>query len=768
MRTATREHTQTDRLSGLKQEPRTWLRLGAAAAAAFLFAGLRVSDLFSPFAAALMAAWPFDGLVGVFCGGALGLFSSLPWPQALTRTAALLLVGLFRLAIEKRFLSLRRRILLPVVAACATAACGLVYGAFAGVSAVSLLLLAAESVTAGVGCGLFLRVLSLPVRAVGLPNLSAQDKALLGLCGCVLLLCASSYTAFHLSPARIAACFAVLLCAGMDGAKGGALSGLCAGLSFGLLPQTRFLLALYAVPGLLCGVFSPLGSSAVAVVFGAGAALTAFLQGIHAPVLWCLLETGIACGAFLLLPARRKQQLRDLLKRSGLLPDPQLHYYVSANLQRAALQVGEISDVMERVSGRLDRMLNPELNLIFAKLQQTVCPGCGFQASCWHEQYSETAADILTLADLGPDTNRPTALEGRCPRATALKEQIDHSYNDFVSGLAAKEKIRELRGIVCDQFSTMADFLQEIADQVHGSRVADSERSRTLRAALADRGQFVDALHYFSDPGGRVTIELTMLEDAFELDFHRIRKTLQALTGRRFAQEEIALMELRTTITFQERAHLRVLFGQAQIAAKPHSVCGDCVQTLTDPNGARVALLSDGMGTGARAAVDSVLTSTLLEKLLESGFTFPGALRLVNCALLVKSSDESIATVDGLSVNVYTGQAKFYKAGAAVSFLRRGDQVQVIELPSLPIGILRTVGVARHEETLQPGDIVLLVSDGVTAPDCGWLNDELLAWSTNNMDDLAAHIASLAKLRADDETRDDMTVVAVKILENRE
>ena len=178
--------------------------------------------------------------------------------------------------------------------------------------------------------------------------------------------------------------------------------------------------------------------------------------------------------------------------------------------------------------------------------------------------------------------------------------------------------------------------------------------------------------------------------------------------------------------------------------------------------------MSDGMGTGARAAVDSVLTSTLLEKLLESGFTFPGALRLVNCALLVKSSDESIATVDGLSVNVYTGQATFYKAGAAVSFLRRNNQVQVIELPSLPIGILRTVGVARHEETLQPGDIVLLVSDGVTAQDCGWLNDELLAWSTNNMDDLAAHIASLAKLRADDETRDDMTVVAVKILENRE
>jgi len=91
----------------------------------------------------------------------------------------------------------------------------------------------------------------------------------------------------------------------------------------------------------------------------------------------------------------------------------------------------------------------------------------------------------------------------------------------------------------------------------------------------------------------------------------------------------------------------------------------------------------------------------------------------------------------------------------------------VIETPSLPIGILRSVGFAQCDLALKAGDIVLLVSDGVTAGDCGWLSDELLAWSTNNMDDLAAHIASLAKLRSDELTRDDITVVAAKLLESR-
>ena len=56
-----------------------------------------------------------------------------------------------------------------------------------------------------------------------------------------------------------------------------------------------------------------------------------------------------------------------------------------------------------------------------------------------------------------------------------------------------------------------------------------------------------------------------------------------------------------------------------------------------------------------------------------------------------------------------------------------------------------------------------MVSDGVTSEDCGWINDELLSWSTNNMEDLAAHIASLAKLRSNHQNRDDITALAVKI-----
>ena len=135
----------------------------------------------------------------------------------------------------------------------------------------------------------------------------------------------------------------------------------------------------------------------------------------------------------------------------------------------------------------------------------------------------------------------------------------------------------------------------------------------------------------------------------------------------------------------------------------------------------------------------------------------------MNSAMIMKSTDESIATVDAVSVNLYSAVADFYKAGAAISFIRSGDEIFLIRQESLPIGIIRNITPAHTRVNLTPGDIILLVSDGVTAEDCGWINDELLSWSTNNMQDLSAHIAGLAHLRTSKESRDDITVAAIKI-----
>ena len=48
-------------------------------------------------------------------------------------------------------------------------------------------------------------------------------------------------------------------------------------------------------------------------------------------------------------------------------------------------------------------------------------------------------------------------------------------------------------------------------------------------------------------------------------------------------------------------------------------MCGDSIVCFNDDKGNFVSLISDGMGTGGRAAVDSMMTVNLMEKLVKSG-----------------------------------------------------------------------------------------------------------------------------------------------------
>ncbi len=740
-----------------------WGKALLFAAVAFTFAQGQALGEISPFSAAFLSVVPFEFCSAALLGGTIGGFFALPWQTALKCTCALFLITLFRLLIEKRFAACRRTLILPIVSAACVLSCDLVFLALTGFDWSALLYAACETAIAGLAACFFDRAMKTPARFAGLANTGSQDVAVLLVSLCTLLCCAAGLTVSHLAPARIVACFLVLFFADFKGAKGGCLAGVCVGAALSVDPATRFLLPVYALGGLLAGIFSVRGPLAVSLFFAATSALVAFIGGMEPQTLWCLFEILIAAVLFFLTPGKWLDAVREYLKQRNIAPNDNLNRFVSARLRQSAENIHAAADVVLSVSAKLDTVLTPEINVVFSKLQQNICLGCGFKSECWNTRYAETADDILTISGLKEGAAGATRLEKRCPRANAMASQVRQSYTDFVGHLAVKEKMRDLRNVVADQFSVLGSFLDELAAQTADSRIVDGARSRTLHAALLDNGIVVDRLLYFTYPNGRVSVEITMLEDAFSLDTKALRRLLSQATGRKFEPPEAAIMELRTTFTFEERAAYKVLFGQAQFACQEGNVCGDCVAVLSAPGGNRLALISDGMGTGARAAVDSRLTCALMEQLLRCGFSVPGALKMANCALTVKSTDESIATADCVCVNVYTGQADFYKAGAAISFLRRGNSVTILEEASLPIGILREVACVHTQTALESGDLLLLVSDGVTFGDCGWISDELLAWSTNSMDDLAAHIASLARLRSDDNTRDDITVVAVKL-----
>ena len=88
--------------------------------------------------------------------------------------------------------------------------------------------------------------------------------------------------------------------------------------------------------------------------------------------------------------------------------------------------------------------------------------------------------------------------------------------------------------------------------------------------------------------------------------------------------------------------------------------------------------LSDGMGSGMDACRESEIVVELLEQFLESGFTQETAARMVNSALVLKGREGMFSTVDICALDLYTGICSFLKAGAASTFIKRDQLVEVI------------------------------------------------------------------------------------------
>ncbi len=720
----------------------------------------------SPFFSSFLSAMPYDYCSFAFVFGCVGYFISSPWQIALKYSISAVIIMLFRLVLHKRFSSYDGMAANEIISALGILLSSAVYLYFGNFSFSALMIYFCESVLCFCGTYFFLRFFRTPVFRLGIGKLGAKDSLSLVISLCICLACISGFTVEGLSAGRMAASMLVIFCALYKGTSFGAVTGVCVGAALCINPDYRFLFAAYALGGVVSGVFSAWGQIACTVAFAVGYAICCIMGSNESVMLISVVELGISCACFMMIPSRWLTEMQDFLEKSGIVPDVQVNREVSANLHKAADNIYDVAKIVNDVSDKLDGIINPEVNKIFAYTQQKVCDGCAKKNSCWNKHFDSTAADILTILGIENLATNNVRLQKKCPRFPLLTAHLNESYVQYSKNMAAKMKAKELRQVLTDQFICVGDFLSGIADEVSQSRVIDSSRSTAVRTALVDTGVYVDALSYFINENSTVTIEATVLDRPFEVDHKKMRTVLEFVTKRRFEKADIAVNDIRTTVTFNEKMNYRLSLGAAQQPMKGQKVCGDSFCFVKNENGNEAVIISDGMGTGSRAAIDSTMTVSLMEKLVSGGFTFESAAKIVNSSLIVRSTDESFATVDAVSVNLYTGIASFYKAGAALSFIRRDNSVTIIEKASLPIGIIRNTSISSNYVELEAGDVVLIVSDGVTADDCSWINDELVAWNHGSMDNLASHIVSLAKLRQGNTGGDDLTAVAIKVLKN--
>ncbi|HEY8417986.1 MAG TPA: SpoIIE family protein phosphatase [Limnochordales bacterium] len=209
----------------------------------------------------------------------------------------------------------------------------------------------------------------------------------------------------------------------------------------------------------------------------------------------------------------------------------------------------------------------------------------------------------------------------------------------------------------------------------------------------------------------------------------------------------------------------------AQAAHGESAVSGDCFRRVElGPD--RVAfILSDGMGTGPRAAAESHAAVAMLQRFLEAGFDLEFAVHTINSVLLLRSPDETYATLDACVVDLTDGTVQMLKVGAAPTFVRRRDEVEVVRAANVPVGILSRVETRIVTCRLDAGDMVVMVTDGVLEA-CRAKGDReealrriLGRLGTNDAHDAVDALFGRLRQRTGPAFPDDVTLVAFQLTE---
>ena len=192
-------------------------------------------------------------------------------------------------------------------------------------------------------------------------------------------------------------------------------------------------------------------------------------------------------------------------------------------------------------------------------------------------------------------------------------------------------------------------------------------------------------------------------------------------------------------------------------------VSGDTIEVF-EAYGRQYMMLSDGMGSGREASVASGMSVKLLREYIEGGADLESALKLVN-RILRSAGRECSATIDICEIDLYTSEARFIKSGAAPSFVLRNGSIYRLQSKTVPIGIIRALDAEAIKFDIEPGDTVVMLSDGVARSydEVPWLLDMMTSDETVLRGDeklAAMTIVSEAAVRG---SRDDITCGIMRV-----
>ena len=586
------------------------------------------------------------------------------------------------------------------------------------------------------------------------------------------------------------------------GAAYGALYGVACGLC--VSPTMAGAFGLAGIAAGIAGQFSPVGGIALSAAGG---------------IVWSMAVGGVSgmgeiapsflVAAAVLTPFYAVDGVRGWIEKTlpSPLPLTDLKRRERETLAETALlsrekRLGEMSAHLSEIgavlTGLAERMNRPTMEEAADWCREAVglyCARCPGREDCTETHYDSYAAMLSRMAQSavrqgcvdGADV--PLYFAGKCAAMSRILDEVNMTCARRIGERRMDNKLK----MTAQDYAFMGELLAESAKTEEEDGRLDEALSRRVAARMQTRACSAGRVAVYGVRHRRVYVHDIHLAET-RMGGEELREAFSQFVGVPLSPPVFTLdgpvlsMEMHSEPRCRCESGSYRLSGDAIRTARANGtavpedvpaadaedtavfaetarteVSGDTICTFA--SGERTyMLLSDGMGSGKMASLASEVSAMFLDRMLSAGAGLEITLRMLNHILRANTGEIS-TTVDLCELDRVTGEVRFVKSGAAPSYVIRGDSLFRLQSKTVPIGILRALDAELIRFQVEPGDVIVMVSDGVARSfeDCPWLIELLSQTDRLRGDDPAATAKRIAEEAASHGAVDDVTAGVIKV-----
>ena len=645
------------------------------------------------------------------------------------------------------------------------------------------------------------------IREVGIKKVFSIEEVIgTSLLLAIAFMALGDTAVFGYSVKNILSILLVLILGWKNGILVGATSGITIGVVLGIIGNSEpIMIASYAISGMIAGIFNKFGKIGVILGFIIGNVLLTYVaNGNTVPVI-LIQEILIASLGLLAIPKGVQINIEDLVSKTKMLPETtgktleenketvykltsmsQTISDMAKSYQEAAATIVSEEELKEQELSN-EKIFIDELRINLEGLEENILYDDIYNDKDILKDIFEylLKEEIMVERELvkifANHNNYIVGFEEKNKKVeeevSKITKVINYSYRISKMNFIWKKKMDESKKNVSNQLEGVSEAISNLANEISKNPDEFEDKKQEILTLLEQKEIKIKDISIKKQKSGRFIVDIYADTcdnlDGTSCDIKKIGKILNKVFNDKFIiqDQQCGLREnkQKCKFTYIMQDKLNIQIGVAKTTKADSPVSGDSnLQTKLD-DGKYLLALSDGMGSGPEARKSSKIAIKMLERLLEAGFDKDISIKLINSTLIANLEDDMYATLDIAILDLFKGNLEFIKNGACPTFVKRNKEIQILKSLSLPTGIVENADLTVYDYDLQPGDILVMCTDGIIESNTEYVNKAL--WVKYLLEDIqtndAQQIADLILSEAIDNNygkqKDDMTVIVAKV-----